>query len=367
MSSINPVGKFLSVKALVFFTWWQSVGISILYQMDLIPTYQSAASSFFGTGNTNDGLTNDLPTEPDWSVPLTAENASALDEFGGNAFWSASSSANTGVIEYSPEEVAKAMQDYLICIEMFVAAIVHTFVFPHSEYSPEAVEARARALNQKPNKNWNKRLGRKWKDWDNKSAWSNTTRSSRDSEIELPTMYRDHPQSWQQYQMNRDGQPLRSRLGSGDEDELMKDPLDRLNSGDVERQPLLLEGDDESESSSYTDEEADDEDREDDEFDEDGDVPKRRSQPVQSPVRKKSFVSALLDSTIPQDLRDNTVGIIKGDYVVEKKTLLHHAATSDSYDLFSRFPKRKISVGRKSPANRTGDGQSGDEKVVENV
>lgn len=66
--------------------------------------------------------------------------------------------------------------------------------------------------------------------------------------------------------------------------------------------------------------------------------------PVQPVVRKKNFVSALLDSTIPQDLRDNTVGIIKGDYVVEKKTLLHHAATSDSYDLFSRFPKRKMTL-----------------------
>jgi hypothetical protein len=58
-----------------------------------------------------------------------------------------------------------------------------------------------------------------------------------------------------------------------------------------------------------------------------------------SAAPKTGFVKALWDSAIPQDLRDNTVGIIKGDYVVEKKTLLHHAATSDSYDLFSRFNK----------------------------
>jgi hypothetical protein len=360
------------VKALVFFTWWQSVAISVLYQMDLIPTYQSAASSFFGTSNSNDGLNSNMPTEPDWSVPLSAENASALDEFGGNAFWTASVSSKASVIEYSPEEVAKAMQDYLICIEMFVAAIVHTFVFPHSEYSPEAVEARARALNQKPNKNWNKRLGRKWKDWDNKSSWSNTTRSSRESgaDIELPTMYRDHPKSWQKQQINRYEQPLRSRKDSGDEDDLMRDPLDRMNVSDVEHQPLLLEGDDESESSSYTEGEGDDEDADDADFENDDDDSQRRPGQIQSPIRKKNFVSALLDSTIPQDLRDNTVGIIKGDYVVEKKTLLHHAATSDSYDLFSRFPKRKISLGRMSPAaNRASGGfeVAGDGKVGENV
>merc|ERR1712194_83287 len=58
--------------------------------------------------------------------------------------------------------------------------------------------------------------------------------------------------------------------------------------------------------------------------------------------RKKNFFSALLDTTTRfQDLRDNTVGIIKGEYVVERKTLLHHAATSDSYDLLSRMSKQK--------------------------
>jgi hypothetical protein len=61
---------------------------------------------------------------------------------------------------------------------------------------------------------------------------------------------------------------------------------------------------------------------------------------------KQGFVRALLDSAIPQDLRDNTVGIIKGDYVVEKKTLLHHAATSDSYDLFSRVLNKPRGIGR---------------------
>ena len=50
---------------------------------------------------------------------------------------------------------------------------------------------------------------------------------------------------------------------------------------------------------------------------------------------ENSFVRTLLDSATLQDLRDSRVGIIKGDYVAEKKTMLYHAATSDSYGLFS--------------------------------
>jgi hypothetical protein len=63
-----------------------------------------------------------------------------------------------------------------------------------------------------------------------------------------------------------------------------------------------------------------------------------------TPNPKPGFVSALLDSAIPLDLRDNTVGIVKGDYRVERKTLLHHATTSDNYDLFSH--KRRANFRR---------------------
>lgn len=82
LGPIRPVGKFLSVKALVFFTWWQSLGIAVLSMMGMIPHYTS-----FTEGK-----------------------------------------------EWTSEAVAKGLQDWLICIEMFVAAIVHTFVFPHTDY-----------------------------------------------------------------------------------------------------------------------------------------------------------------------------------------------------------------------------------------
>lgn len=56
---------------------------------------------------------------------------------------------------------------------------------------------------------------------------------------------------------------------------------------------------------------------------------------------RQGFVRALLDSTLPSDVLDQSVSIFKGEFNVEKKTLLHHAATSDEYDLFSQSSKRR--------------------------
>jgi len=341
LTPIRPVGKFLSVKLLVFFTWWQSLFISILYQMQLIPHYNSTEAKLFGNGGSNeeDGDLGGIRPEPDWSSPLSVEDAAALDEFGGKAFWSPpTSSVSTGIIEYSPEDVAKALQDYLICIEMFIFAIVHTFVFPHSEYSPEAVDARARALNQRPNKNWNKRLGRKSKEYDNKSAWSGTSNTSRESgEIELfplSTNHRDHNYDQQHETSVRDSR----RKYSIDEDDLRIHPMDDLDEKESEHFPLLLEEEEDGSFAVGTNDDDEYSDYSNDNLDEEQRGTQLR---IKTSSRKKNFFSALLDSTIPQDLRDNTVGIIKGDYIVEKKTLLHHAATSDSYDLLSRMSKQK--------------------------
>jgi hypothetical protein len=78
-------------------------------------------------------------------------------------------------------------------------------------------------LNQTPHKDWNKRLGRKWKEWDNKSGWSGTTNAS--SEIELNIFHKDISGT---------------SLYSADEDELRFHPLDRLGEEMYqERRPLL--------------------------------------------------------------------------------------------------------------------------------
>jgi len=84
--------------------------------------------------------------------------------------------------------------------------------------------------------------------------------------------------------------------------------------------------------------EEDDED-DDDEDESDTDLEEADS-PVSSRPTRPGFVSALLDSTIPRDVMDNTAGIVKGAYHADKRTLLHHATTADQYDLFRNTRKK---------------------------
>lgn len=290
LSPIRPVGKFLSVKALVFFTWYQSVVLAILVSWGLIPEYTLKQQ------------------------------------------------------EWAAEDVAKAIQDYLICIEMFAAAVVHTFIFPHTEYSPQAVEARTRAINQTPMKWQRKRLGRS--KYANHYLYGPGRENSSMSDVEMVSLEANSMYSWD------DSSPIPGRKTSYD---FESSPHDRI--------PFLVPKEEENKKQNYnadllspvmdmTDEDdgPDDEDDEegtgdgstgsydgedeDDFYDENEEVPRQDARP------KTNFVRALWDTAIPREMVDHTVGLARGDYHVEKKTLLQHATTSDQYDLFS--PSRRL-------------------------
>jgi Organic solute transporter Ostalpha len=357
LGPIRPVGKFLSVKALVFFTWWQSVAIGIMYQMNLIPEYE----------HTN----------------------------------------------MSREDVAKGIQDYLICVEMFFAAICHTLVFPHTEYSPQAVKARARALNQSATNPgvWQqrKRLGRHHQyhttqvlrnyhhNRDDKSANSGSKSSFTGGDrsffdLEMTTLSSGGAgtgtASWEETEtVGDDGHaillPLNTNRIRGDsvdsdlspmavdrqewssqprnypgwealtnnDDELLEAQLDDPHVPAALLQPSLQERHGTIEEGADEDDQwetGDDDDEEDfsSEASDDTGLLDGSSVGESRPRQKQSFVRAFLDSAIPRDLRDNTVGIVKGDYVVEKKTLLHHATTSDHYDLFSHGRRFRAKDGK---------------------
>lgn len=74
----GPITKLLSIKAVVFFAFWQQVGISILFHFRMIP-----------------------------SVGARSE-----------------------------VEVGSAINSFLICIEMFLLSITNFFVFPYNTYRP---------------------------------------------------------------------------------------------------------------------------------------------------------------------------------------------------------------------------------------
>ena len=268
LGPIRPVGKFISVKALVFFTWWQSLGISILFQMGMIPHYTS-----FDNGR-----------------------------------------------EWTSEAVAKGLQDWLICIEMFIAAIVHTFVFPHTDYlEPLGIVQRAGHHTT----NGVRRLGRKGRHgyrrgWGDDNDKSTCSKSSGEPDyggcfdVELGPGI-----SPLAFQEGREIEP-----NTGDCSTVYES--DRKDSTDSEVNNL--------------------------------DSPRHHRLVPSSRHERQGFVRALLDSTLlPRDVLDESVGVFKGEFNVEKKTLLQHATTSDEYDLFSRSTKRqkaKLRIAHSPAASR---------------
>uniref|UniRef100_A0A3Q1GXK1 Transmembrane protein 184C n=1 Tax=Acanthochromis polyacanthus TaxID=80966 RepID=A0A3Q1GXK1_9TELE len=85
LSPIKPVGKFLCVKMVVFVSFWQAVLIALLVKVGIISEKHTW----------------------DWQ---------------------------------SVEAVATGLQDFVICVEMFLAAIAHHFSFTYKPYIQEAEE-----------------------------------------------------------------------------------------------------------------------------------------------------------------------------------------------------------------------------------
>jgi len=233
LSPIRPVGKFLSVKALVFFTWWQSLAITILSQMELIPSYD-------------------------------------LDNM-------------------SPEAVAKGLQAYLICIEMFIGAIVHMFVFPHTDYlKPIAMSSSSDASLKLPG--MTRRLGRHgMRNWKDELSLGSKAKSNEN----IPVLRHEDVEN-----------PHSTQITSSE---------------DISEENLCA-----SPSSTFSDVNIDDH------------LALSPQISAEEQQHRTNFASALIDSFVPRDVMDSTVGIARGDFTVEKKTLLYHAAASDQYSLFAK-------------------------------
>jgi hypothetical protein len=88
LQAFNPVSKFLCIKMVVFFSFWQSCVLDVLMWLGVLQ---------YGP----------FPFSP------------ALN---------------------SPESKAEYLQNFLICIEMLVASIAHTYAFSYEEFSKDIKE-----------------------------------------------------------------------------------------------------------------------------------------------------------------------------------------------------------------------------------
>lgn len=79
LAPIRPLSKFVCIKAVVFLTFWQGTAIALAVQLGII-----RSSSEFST--------------------------------------------------FTAEDIAQGLQNFLICIEMFLAALAHAYAFPPRDY-----------------------------------------------------------------------------------------------------------------------------------------------------------------------------------------------------------------------------------------
>ena len=96
LAPIRPFYKFVTVKAVVFLSFWQGQALLLATKVDLI-------DSLRGLVEGSDARSGEEDNSSPWS-------------------------------NYDDASFATALQEFAICVEMFFAAIAHAYAFPVSEY-----------------------------------------------------------------------------------------------------------------------------------------------------------------------------------------------------------------------------------------
>eukprot|EP00978_Attheya_sp_CCMP212_P041916 scaffold246882_cov60-Attheya_sp.AAC.2 len=294
--------------------------------------------------------------------------------------------------EWSSEDVAKGLQDYLICIEMFIGAIVHTFVFPHTDYlNPLGNNNNNNNHNRLPRRHHNhthnnsnnnnsndgtarhfdghqspdrhsregRRLGRKGRAWN--AALSHQYQRVNVNHNTDDKSHASKNSSTETPEYDLELGPLGALMVSGttnstfpsvdSERELALVPL--AEHADETDHRMIRSSHAESTSTSGTHSGIDPKQQQQHYHQQQQQHHSPQQSPQQQPRPTAGFVRALLDSSIPSDVVGHTMGMVKGDFAIEKKTLLFHAATSDEYDLFSKYQQHHSRSRGATPAAST--------------
>lgn len=113
----KPFSKFMSIKGIVFLTFWQGLLISIIVNLHL----QTTASNRSASAVSPTQLATYAPTTGT-EAPVPAPNRVLEQEE------EATQSSN---------QLAAQIQNFLICLEMLFFSIAHWCVFPAEEWSPD--------------------------------------------------------------------------------------------------------------------------------------------------------------------------------------------------------------------------------------
>ena len=105
LQPLSPLHKFLSIKLIIFFTFWQKIILIGLKHWDLLPVH-SLYENEFANLNTTRGV--GIST---WGDEITSQ-------------------------EQFTELASAGIQNLLITIEMFIAALAHRAIFSYKDYRP---------------------------------------------------------------------------------------------------------------------------------------------------------------------------------------------------------------------------------------
>jgi Organic solute transporter Ostalpha len=122
LAPIRPLAKFLCIKAVVFLTFWQGLALNILVAVGAIKARHAGAwYNCLWHSDAGCSWAQSVCVCVCVHVHMTVIGLARAVHC---------MQVNEQFTTYTAADVAEGLQDFLICIEMFLAALAHAYAFP---------------------------------------------------------------------------------------------------------------------------------------------------------------------------------------------------------------------------------------------